>query len=505
MLSVIVVILMSTISTTLQFQFPIRAFADGIDSGQEQQTDGIQDGTVIMPRSNPFDDLATGYENNFLIINVLYNDRKEIFGLDDQITISSLTNPSFGAVTLNSDNTVTYIPYEQRLPAGGILSDSFEYFAIAHNRSGSELSYNATVWLHIIQTNDVPLAIGSNYTVFVNGTFSSQMRGYDQDGDNLIYSFVSKPRLGEIEYFDPNTGNFLYSPHGDSEGEDAFTYAVSDGISTSGFATIRIVVSESIDESGIMDESGGDESTFVNDNFIDEESSGVEDETGIADSAPTANVTENSKPYAISNLLTNEVIAGDTVYINGFGSYDPDGDQITYSWSQIIGSKVSLSDANSAVTSFVAPSVSSSTIITLRLIVSDGQDVSEPSFASLTVSPLPTLRIDILPAIYPNEINTNKDNETISVAILGSDSVSVSDIVQDDITFGPNSAVSRYFEEKDSDGDGFVDLIGYFTIGDLGLKSSDTDVCLSASLFINSGVHSATACDSVRIVNQNTS
>lgn len=502
---VFLVIGISLISLISQSHFAVRAFGDDTDKEQEQHSDSKQiDESSITSRAKPIDDIAMAYENSFLIINVLYNDRKEIFGHEEPITISSLTEPSFGTVTTNSDNTITYMPYEQRLPAGMIASDSFEYFAVVYNKSGSDLSYNAAVSIRIMQTNDVPIATGSNYTVLVNRTFSSQLQGYDQDGDNLVFSLLSHPRLGEIGYFDPYSGRFDYTPHVDSAAEDSFTYEVFDGQSTSTAGTIRLAVLEPSNESDMTDHSEADqESAYVDDNYAIEKDSSLSSEDSNENSSASSNVTDGSKPFAKANTVSKAVIAGEVVVIDAVGSYDPDGDRLKYAWSQTNGPKIMLSGSNLAVASFIAPSVSSSTAISLRLIVSDGKEVSDPAFTTVTISPIPRLGIDILPGVYPNEINTNRDKETISVAILGSDTVDVSEIDQDAISFGPNAASAKYFEVKDADADGLVDLVGYFNIGDLGLNSSTTESCLTASILLSSKTISVSDCDSVKIINKN--
>ena len=63
---------------------------------------------------------------------------------------------------------------------------------------------------------------------------------------------------------------------------------------------------------------------------------------------------------------------GDPVTLDGTGSSDPDGDQISYSWRQISGIIVKLSGGNTASPTFVASSVSSLETLVFELTVSDG-------------------------------------------------------------------------------------------------------------------------------------
>ena len=107
---------------------------------------------------------------------------------------------------------------------------------------------------------------------------------------------------------------------------------------------------------------------------------------------PTAN--------AGSDQTVNE---GDTVSLDGSGSSDPDGDTLTYAWTQTAGTQVTLDDASSATPSFTAPDVGADgETLTLELTVDDGNGhtatdavainvnnviVNQPPVASLTANP----------------------------------------------------------------------------------------------------------------------
>lgn len=97
---------------------------------------------------------------------------------------------------------------------------------------------------------------------------------------------------------------------------------------------------------------------------------------GLADSAPsTVNVTVKNINHApVADAGAAQVVAeGSPVTLDGSASYDVDGDTLVYAWIQTAGPPVTLSDAGAATPSFVAPFVSSgSVVLSFSLTVSDG-------------------------------------------------------------------------------------------------------------------------------------
>ena len=101
-----------------------------------------------------------------------------------------------------------------------------------------------------------------------------------------------------------------------------------------------------------------------------------------------ANVTVehvNHAPVADTTGSTQTVDEETQVTLDGSQSSDPDGDSITYQWTQVSGPTVTLSDLNSANPSFTAPQVTDTTYLEFKLVVNDGQRSSEPAYATVTV------------------------------------------------------------------------------------------------------------------------
>lgn len=107
----------------------------------------------------------------------------------------------------------------------------------------------------------------------------------------------------------------------------------------------------------------------------------VTDNGGKADSARVRVVVqsatpENNPPEARAKADPATVEEGNRVTLNGSDSFDPDGDKLTYSWSQTAGPDVALSSATAVKPTFTAPSVPGSdpVSLTFRLTVNDGKE-----------------------------------------------------------------------------------------------------------------------------------
>jgi uncharacterized repeat protein (TIGR01451 family) len=188
--------------------------------------------------------------------------------------------------------------------------------------------------------NTPPVAADDTFTMDEDsGTLSKDVVGNDTDaeGDPLTVMLGSDVSRGTLT-LNPD-GSFDYTPDPNFFGTDFFTYIAYDGQFYSNVATATILV-----------------------NRI------------------------NDPPVAVAAGPAQPVNVGDTVQLDGSGSYDVDKDPLTYSWSFFsipAGSSAVLMNPAAPNPTFV-PDVAG--IYEVQLVVNDGQVDSAPDIVSVSVN-----------------------------------------------------------------------------------------------------------------------
>ncbi|MGB0716033.1 MAG: PKD domain-containing protein [Phycisphaerae bacterium] len=256
----------------------------------------------------------------------------EFEGYGTEIAAGSIT---FGDVVLDVSGTTDF--------ANDLVIDGDVTVQNASTLNGSKIyasgsltevdsSYGGTTEFVIgslPSSNDAPTAnAGADQTVDEGSTVTlDASSSSDTDGDSLSYTWTQTAgptvALSDTAAAQPN----FTAPEGTSNTTLTFQVAVNDGTTTS-YDTVTINVNAD-------------------------------------DDAPNAS--------AGADQTVNE---GTSVSLDASGSSDPEGQSMTYSWTQTGGPTVALSDASASQPSFTAPDVSTNTTLTFQVAVSDGTTTS---------------------------------------------------------------------------------------------------------------------------------
>lgn len=207
-------------------------FSYGVTDGRGGFASGNVTVQVLAPNSPPIavDDHATTARDTPVTIDVLANDSDPD---GDPLSLTQLSMPSFGQVTINADQTIRYTPQ-----AGFVGTDSFSY-AIDDSRGGTATA-SVTITVGDLNTppiaNDVEVSVeaGSPVTIDVLANDS------DPDGDPLSIVGLGAPAHGTVTVNADNT--ITYTPDIDFVGTDSFGYTIGDGRGGTASATVAVNV-----------------------------------------------------------------------------------------------------------------------------------------------------------------------------------------------------------------------------------------------------------------------
>lgn len=167
-------------------------------------------------------------------IDVLANDADDD---NDPVTLAGFTQAAHGIVTLNASRragpTLRYAP---QTSYNG--PDSFTY-TISDGKGGLD---DATVSLTITAVNDAPVAQDDQTQTDEDTAVTIAVLANDSDpeGDSLTLAAVSQPGAGTAVIL--GGGVISYTPALDYNGNDAFTYIISDGNGGSGVASVSVTI-----------------------------------------------------------------------------------------------------------------------------------------------------------------------------------------------------------------------------------------------------------------------
>jgi hypothetical protein len=326
--------------------------------------------------------------------------------------------PSGASVTVNSNGTWSYVP-----ASGQVGSDSFTYTV----SDGTNTSNSATVSLTV--TNGTPsIQNGITWYVSANSTFTLSapgLLGYasDSDGDPLTVATING---SSFTYGQPLTthaggtlivnsdGSLTYTPPTGFQGQDDFTYTVTDGGFTSKSAdvTIRVTTGAPVAQSVTY--------SVVHDSSLPLPAPGLLGNASDSDGDTALSVTTiNGQAVTPDQPIT--LPSGATVIVGSDNSftYTPPANWI----------------GTDSFTYTVSDGSLTSSPATITINITDQQPVANAE-GPFTVLPGATLPIDVLANAY------SADSASLTPVIVQGPTRGTATIVDGIIDYTPNPGVS---------------------------------------------------------------
>ena len=298
------------------------------------------------------DDTTSTTEDTLVIVDVLGND----FDLDKDNLIITKASSTKGLVSINEDNTLTFIPSEN-------INDSATLnYTISDTKGGNA---SAEVAVSIVAVNDSPILANDTVqtdedTPVIINVLNNDI---DPDNDTLIVSEVHTTNDGGMVSLNRDS-TLTFVPVSDFNGEVTLSYTVSDSKGGSATASVTVIINP------------------------------VNDFPVLADHKTTTNQA--------TEITINALI----------DAYDADGDTLKIISSSALNGEISINNDQS-ITYY--PTTNFNGEDTISYAVTDGKGGSSNALISIFVNPVkenysidlnwetPTKRDDGSP-LYPSDI-----------------------------------------------------------------------------------------------------
>jgi hypothetical protein len=223
------------------------------DNGNDSFTYTISDGnggtdtatvsitiTAVNDPPDAINDIAATAEDTGVTITVLAND-VDVDG--EALTVTGVTQGTKGAVILNANGTVSYVP-----AANTNGADAFTYTV----RDGSGATDTATVTVSVAPVNDPPTAANDAATTREDAAVTITVLANDSDveGNALAVTGTSTPAHGSAAVNANNT--VTYTPATNFNGTDTFTYTIGDGQGGTASATVTVTIKDALERTAIL-------------------------------------------------------------------------------------------------------------------------------------------------------------------------------------------------------------------------------------------------------------
>lgn len=148
----------------------------------------------------------------------------------DDLSFRVVDPPQHGTLSSTTGPAVTYRP--------ALNYNGPDHFTFVAN-DGTLDSAPVAVDLNVAGTADPPVAISFERQLDEDAQAAVTLVGSDPDSDPLSFAVVTAPAHGALDGIPPNV---TYTPAKDFNGDDSFTYTVSDGATTSEPGTVTLHV-----------------------------------------------------------------------------------------------------------------------------------------------------------------------------------------------------------------------------------------------------------------------
>ncbi|MDQ5808581.1 MAG: Ig-like domain-containing protein, partial [Actinomycetota bacterium] len=195
----------------------------------------------------------------------------------------------------------------------------------------------------------------------------------DPDGDALTFTITDQPDHGDLTGSAPN---LVYTPDPDFDGDDQFTYEVSDGRGGTDTQTVQIPITPDNDAAAVTTTSGGSVAYTEN-------AAGVVIDPGLTVADPDSSQLEGATVAIASGFQGGDQLQ--FVDQNGItGSYNAGTGVLTLSGT------ASVSDYQTALRSvkFASDQDDPTTSRTIEFTAEDGDEAGVPASRGVTITPV---------------------------------------------------------------------------------------------------------------------
>jgi|GEM_PF-4639371 len=191
---------------------------------------------TVAPQPQPpvaADDTASTNEDTTVTINVLTNDTDP----EGQTLTVTLASSNTGTVSISANSSLLFTPepdFNGQANISYTVSDP------------GGLTASATVAVNVIAVNDDPVAEADSFELNEDTTLNvaaPALLSNDSDPDNDILTVsatVQAPAFGALQL--GSDGSFTYTPNENFNGNDSFSYAISDGNGGEATGTVNLTV-----------------------------------------------------------------------------------------------------------------------------------------------------------------------------------------------------------------------------------------------------------------------